>query len=157
MTTRERLDKIAWHTIHTASVVRDEEPSGYAKSKRPANYTEFGQMIKDTGDDDLAFSEFLHEFYRFRTASFFAERPPEFLSPSWRALLAGTAEFLSEEFNLPVPEWVHEPQYTLPEAWDPWADILPDGETFRELSISLAHPTFLKHNVIFESRNLIRL
>lgn len=155
--TRADLDQTAWRTIHQASVVRDRQPAGYAASFRPANYKELGQKITDTGDFELSWSEFLHEFYRFRTASFFVQRPPAFLSPGWQALLAGAAEFLSEEFGLPVPEWVNDPQYTLPEPWDPWEDLVPDVEQYRDGRIAKSHPSFLKRNVVFESRNLIVL
>lgn len=155
--TRAQLDATAWRTIHQASVVRDRRPSGYAASFRPANYRELGQKITDTGDFELSWSEFLHEFYRFRTEEFFAERPPEFLSLGWQALLAGTAEFLSQEFGLTAPDWVNDPQYTLPEMWDPWEEIVPDIEQFRDERIAKSHPIFLKRNVVFETRNLIVL
>jgi hypothetical protein len=84
--TRADLDRTAWSIIHQASVVKDHRPAGYAASFRPANYAELGQKITDTGDFELAWSEFLHEFYRFRTPDFFSERPPAFLSPGWKAL-----------------------------------------------------------------------
>ena len=101
--TRAEIDQIAWNTIKTAKV-HSEPPWGYAECGRPANYAELGQMVKDwNGDFEQAWSEFLHEFFRYRTASFFAEPPPKFLSPGLRAILAGTAEYLSKEFNLPVP------------------------------------------------------
>lgn len=69
-------------------------------------------------DHELAWSEFLHEFFRYKQASFFAVPPPRTFSPQRRALLAGVAEYLSERYSLPVPDWVHDPQYTLPELWD---------------------------------------
>lgn len=121
--TRAELDHIAWQTIHTASAIGNRQPAGYAATGRPSNFIELAQMMADR-DEEMAWSEFLHEFYRFRTPSFFAERPPESLSPQWKALLAGTAEFLSKEFGLPVPEWVNDPQYTLPVQWDRWEDLL---------------------------------
>jgi hypothetical protein len=111
---------MAGRTIHQASVVRDRRPPGYERSFRPANYRELGQKITDTGDFELSWSEFLHEFYRYRTEEFFDERSPEFLSPGWKALLAGVAEFLSQEFSLTPPDWVNDPQYILRELWDPW-------------------------------------
>lgn len=84
-------------------------------------------------------------------------RPPTWLSPRLQTLLAASAEFLSVEFGLPVPEWVHEPRYTLPEPWDPWEDICPDVAEFREERVAKAHPIFLRHGVVYESRTLIRL
>lgn len=154
---RAELDAVAWKTIHTASVVRDRKPDGYAASRRPANYTELGQMMEDTDDFELAWSEFLHEFYRYRTVGFFAERPPDLLRPEYQAMLAGAAEFLSQEFGLEPPTWTSEPQYTLAEVWDPWEDLSPDFRQYRDQRIERAHPLFLKHNVVYEARNLIRL
>lgn len=130
--TKAELDAVAWRTIHTATVVRDRKPDGYAESRRPANYAELGQMIEDTDDFELAWSEFEHEFYRYRTASFFAERPPDLLKPEYQVMLAGAAEFLSQEFGLEPPAWTDEPRYTLAEVWDPWEDLSPDMRQFRD-------------------------
>ena len=115
-------------------------------------------MIKDwNGDFEQAWSEFLHEFFRYRTASFFAEPPPKFLSRGLRAILAGTAEYLSKEFNLPVPAWTEEPEYFLPEIWAPWTDMGLDMKEFEEERKAKSHECFLRRNVIFASRDLITL
>jgi hypothetical protein len=157
MATRAEIDAIAWKTIHATHVVRDRLPSGYAVCGRPRNYTEFGQMVLDREDYEQAWSEFLHEFFRFRTASFFSDRPPRFIGPGQCAILAGTAEYLSKDFGLPVPAWTEEPEYFLPELWDPMSDWCPGMEEFREIRIAKANECFLRRNVIFESRNLITL
>lgn len=52
-------------------------------------------------------------------------------APRRRALLAGVAEYLSERYGLPVPEWVKEPEYFLDDMWDPWEDICPAMEETR--------------------------
>jgi hypothetical protein len=155
--TRADIDAIAWHTIKTAHVFTNG-PSGYTECGRPANYAELGQMIADLdGDFEHAWSEFLHEFCRYRTAGFFSEPPPKMLSPGWRAILAGSAEFLSKEFSLPVPGWSEEPEYFLPEIWDPVSDLGLDVKEFEEVRKAQSHECFLRRNVLFGTRNLITL
>ncbi len=75
MATRERLDEVAWGVIKTAKV-HEGTPSGYALSGRPANFIELYQCAADRANFELAYSEFLHEFYRYRDASFFAVPHP---------------------------------------------------------------------------------
>ena len=152
---RDRLDAIAWKTIHEQGS-RSEPPPGLAASGRPANFAEFAELAA-RWDEELAWSEFLHEFFHYKQASFLAVPPPKTLRLECRALLAGVAEFLSEEFNLPVPEWVNEPEYFLQEMWDPWEDICPDMEPFRQERIARSHPAFLRRGVVYEARNLITL
>ena len=113
MVTRERLDEVAWGVIKTAKV-HEGVPSGYALSGRPANFIELYQCADDRANFELAYSEFLHEFYRYRDASFFAVPPPKHVSPGWKAILAGMAEDLSKEFDLPVPFWTEDAAYFLP-------------------------------------------
>jgi len=90
----------------------------------------------------------LDEFYHHRTAEFFTQEPGvEFPRPT-RALLAATAEFLSLEFGLPVPQWVSKPDFTLPVLHDPYGFGL-DAES--------SNPIFTKHGVLFQTKSLIRL
>jgi hypothetical protein len=79
---RAELDKLAWQTIKTATI-DPAAPDGLTVSGRPKNYAELGQMLALGVDFEFAWSEFLHEFYRRRTAEFFAERPPAALSLGW--------------------------------------------------------------------------
>jgi len=156
MNKRAQLDRIAWETIHSRAPFTGA-PSGLAKSNRPSNYRELGELMDQDGDFAFAWSEFLHEFYRYKTASFFAELPPTNLSPGYRAMLAGAAEYLSRRFDLPVPEWTDRPEFFLTEEWDILGEILPDVEQYREERRARADEAFLKRNVIFESRSLIAL
>jgi len=152
---RAQLDQIAWETIKTASV-STASPAGLKASGRPRDYAELAELTARK-DYETAWSEFLHEFFRYRTAEFFIVPPPRSFSPQRRALLAGVAEFLSTEFGLPVPEWVNDREYFLGEMWDPWEDICPDLESLRQVRIDRSHPMFLKRNVVYETRNLITL
>ena len=151
--TRAEIDQIAWNTIKTAAV-SPEAPWGHAQCGRPANYAELGQMIEDwNGDFEHAWSEFLHEFFRYRAASFFAAPPPRNLNPGRRAILAGTPEYLSKKFNLPVPAWIEEPEYFLPEIWHPWSDMGLDTRIGQEARRAKSHECFLRPNVIFARRS----
>jgi len=114
-------------------------------------------MIVATGDFELSWSEFCHEFYRYKGASFFAVEPPKSFSPERRAMLAGVAEYLSIRFDLPVPDWTSHPEYYLDHIWDPREDILPDIEQYRDEHRTRSHEAFLKRNIIFETRGLISL
>jgi hypothetical protein len=154
--TNDYLDKIALKTLHDRPLP-EGKPRGVACVNRPCNYAELGDLVKSGVEWELAWSEFLHEFFYWRQPGFFALPPPESFSPGYRALLAGTAEFLCEEFGLPIPIWVFDPQYTLDELWEPEEWMFPDDEEFRQRRIAKAHPAFLKRRVIFESRNLITL
>lgn len=152
---RSDLDQIAWEVMDRTAG-RTTPPVGLAASGRPANYAELAELVEHK-DYEFAWSEFLHEFFRYKQPGFFAVPPPRSFSPQRRALLAGVAEYLSERYRLPVPEWVHEAQYTLPEIWDPWEDICPDLEKFRQSRIDRTPEAFLKRNVVYEARNLITL
>jgi len=153
---RQQLDKIAWETIHARPLPKGK-PRGVAYVNRPANYKELADLIAMGVESEIAWSEFLHEFVLYRQVGFFAYPPPDSFSPEYGALLAGAAEFLCQEFDLPVPIWVHYPQFTLDELWEPEEWMFPEDAEFRKRRIQKAHPLFLKHNVIFESRNLITL
>jgi hypothetical protein len=59
--------------------------------------------------------------------------------------------------NKPVPAWTEEPEYFLPEIWDPWTDMDLDMKEFEEERKAKSHECFLKRNVIFASRDLITL
>ena len=154
--TRYELDEVAWKIIEEQPLNKGVPP-GYVASGRPSNFQELDDMFTATGDFEFAWSEYRHEFYRYKQARFFAVEPPESFSPEYRALLAGVAEYLSGRFGLPIPEWTSHPEYFLDEVWDPWEDILPDLEQYRDKRRSRSHEAFLKRNVIFETRGLIAI
>jgi hypothetical protein len=107
-----------------------------------------------------AFAHFLDEFYLFRRGSFFTEEPPRSFSPRERAFLAAVAEFLSQEFGLPLPAWTEKPEYFLLEEWDWVSDIEGFPEALRvriDGRRERATPAFRRRNILYEGRNLIRL
>ncbi len=102
-------------------------------------------------------SDFLHDFFAYRTAEHFAYPSPRVLSPRYRALLAGAAEWLSSEFDLPHPAWTDAPEYFLDETWDPWEELGLDMSEFYQEKLRRSPEAFRKRNIAFESRNLITL
>jgi hypothetical protein len=154
MNKRAELDKMAWGIIDKR-VPATGSPAGYAASGRPANFVELGIMAAELGDMSIAKSEFLHEFYRFKTPEFLAQPSPEYLPREEQALLAGIAEYLALRFGLPVPAWTQDPMYMLPELWDSCGEWYPGVAL--ESRVASADPIFLKRNVIFASRGLIVL
>ena len=65
---------------------------------------------------------------------------------------------LCDEFSLPVPVWVHFPQYTLAERWDPcsWMFVGMTDEQ-QAARIAQSDPLYLKHGVVWRRRDLITL
>jgi len=104
---------------------------------------------------------FLHNFYIYRSESFFALPPPSTFTPEHRAWLAGVAEYLSLRFGLPVPAWTEEPEYFLHFEWDfasetfVWAGMIVDMTEFRAERRVRSHEAFLNRGVIYEPRALI--
>jgi hypothetical protein len=152
--TRDQIDQQCW-SILAARTPFPGKPQGFERSGRPANFHELALAVEAYEDFDHAWSEFLHEFYRYKTTDFFAVEPPVQFPPGRRALLAAVAEALSIRFDLPVPEWTQKPEYTLAEPWDPNAEFYP-GMSIEE-RMSYASPVFRKHNVVFKERSLIAL
>jgi hypothetical protein len=146
MNTRE--DQIAWEVIHS----RPKLAISQARGRRALDYQQLGERLAVGVQFEIAWGDFLHAFYDFRDASLFAYRPPESLSPGWQAILAGAAEWLSQEFILPAPDWLGDKKYTLPSPWDPWG-LTEDFEA----ALAEVEEPFRKRNVLFQGRDLIAL
>jgi len=147
----KHLDQIVWKSIH-------ERPLPKGNPRGLTNYLDLAQLVATGEDWETAWSAFLHEFMLFRQASFFQYPPPESFSRGYRAMLAGTAEVLCDEFQLPVPLWVHEPQYIMPELWDLYEWMftgMTDEQNHRRIESS--DPLYLKHGVVWRRRDLITL
>lgn len=147
------MDQKAWEGIHKRATLNLAEDS----SNRPKNYREIEAGLKDGGDFEFLWSDFLHAFYDYKDASFFAEPSPASLSPGWQALLAGAAEWLSAEFGLPAPAWIEEPRYFLDRPWDPMEDMGIDMAEYMADKLDRSPEAFRRRNVAFLSRNLIAL
>ncbi len=119
-------------------------PAGLASSGRPSNYEELAEL-SERCDPELAWSLGVSSCTSSSATSRRASSPCRRRVTSARiaapyALLAGVAEYLSERYGLPVPEWVHEPENTLSELWDPWEDLCPDMEETRHGRIERSPP-----------------
>ena len=150
---RDKIDKIAWQTIHNSP----PRPIESAKGLRAMDYRELDEKLRSGIDFEHAWSDFLHAFYSFRTASFFRYPSPPSLSREWQALLAGAAEWLSAEFDLSHPIWTDEAKYFLDTPWDPWEDLGLDMSEFYADKLARSPEAFRKRNIAFLSRNLISL
>lgn len=150
--TRAEIDAIAWKTIHAKPKLVLAE----ARGSRPRDYRQLEEQLQAGVDFEHAWSNFLHAFYDYKDPSFFAYPSPPSLNAGWQAILAGAAEWLSAEFGLPHPEWVDDPQYFLPEPWDPWQEF---GLQIRNMDERLQRSpeAFRKRNISFEARGLISL
>jgi hypothetical protein len=156
MTTRQDVEQQAWQVIASQKI--KSGPRGLDVTGRPANYRELGEALK-TKNWELAWGDFLHEFYAFRDASFFFEEPPVQLSPTYRVLLAGVAEYLCKKFEMPCPEWVEKSDYFLDELRDWHEELVPEPELtqLREEHKAQSDPAFIRRNLIFPVRALICL
>jgi hypothetical protein len=159
----EKFDKMAWEAIFRRRRPPAGSNKGLARSGRSADYQELEVAAKELGLQH-AFLEFLDEFYDYRTADFFEKEPSQFFSPTYRAFLAGVAEFFCHQFSLTVPEWTEKPEYFLPEEYDRKADLLRDliGDTERDDSYlpdlrAKTAEEFRRRNILYEARGLIRL
>jgi hypothetical protein len=115
---RAEIDALCWKLLED-KVPRPGPPPGYPASPRPANLVELAELIRDCGDFEHCWGGFLHNFYLYKSESFFAVPPPPLtFSREHRAWLAGVAEYLCGRFHLPVPAWTDEPEFHLAEEWD---------------------------------------
>jgi hypothetical protein len=99
---RAQIDKLAWQSIHQRPPRPEEESRGW----RPMDYQGLEQSLQEGAEFEHIWSDFLHALYDYKDASFFAFPSPLSLSIESQALLAGAAEWLSQEFGLPHPAWL---------------------------------------------------
>lgn len=121
------------------------------------DYQEIERRLQDGAEFEAAWSDFLHAFYDHKNVSAFLYPSPPSLSIEWQALLASVAEWLSQEFGLPHPEWTDDPRYFLAEPWDPMMDMGLDVSEFIKDKLRRSPEAFRRRNIAFLSRNLITL
>ncbi len=80
---REQIDKIAWQTIHSRPPLDITED----QRRRALDYQEIEAKLKAGMDFEYVWSDFLHAFYDYKTASFFVHPSP----PSLECGVAGPA------------------------------------------------------------------
>jgi hypothetical protein len=114
--TRKAIDKLAWQSIHRHPPRPVKESCGW----QPMDYQGLEQRLQEGAEFEHIWSDFLHAFYDYKDASFFRYPSPISLSTEWQALLAGAAEWLSDEFGIEPPKWIDLPEYFLAEPWDRW-------------------------------------
>jgi hypothetical protein len=151
MKSRAEIDALAWKIIED-KIPQAGSPPGYDISGRPANFHELFLMTLATKDFERSLSDFLHEFYRFKSPSFFEIPPPSGILPQRRAWLAGVAEYLCGRFRLPVQE-----EWDFAEETFGWAGLLMDMSPFRDERRARSHEAFRRRGVIYEPRGLIAL
>jgi hypothetical protein len=153
MPTRDEIDAIAWRSIHERPVRNIAEDRGH----RALDYAQLEQKLQDGVEFEHAWSDFLHAFYDYKDASFFAYPSPPSLSVEMQAVLAGAAEWLSAEFGLPHPEWTEDPRYFLPEPWHIFEIYGLDMSAHVQEGLARSPEAFRRRNIAFRSRNLIAL
>ena len=166
---RAAMDRIAWETIDGATL--PILPHDASRAQRPLDYGQMWEAVEayvphpNEGTPlpetwpafEHSFSDFLHGFYCYRVAGFFAVPPPDGFGTERCALLAGVAEYLCRRYELDLPGWICDPRYYLAELWDPVEVLCPDLRVSRYRRCQRSEPEFLRRNVVFEARNLITL
>lgn len=68
----------------------------------------------------------------------------------WAAFCAASVEFLCECYQVPCPEWVHDPYYTLEAPW--WKTTRVDSPAVREQLRKTAPAPFARRNIFCTNR-----
>ena len=141
-----KYDNTAWKQIRSRPVPTGDLANhfGLALSGRPSSFVELENVQRETGNFELALSEFLNEFYLFRKECFFVEEPSDYFDANTRAWFAGVVEYLCHRFELIVPSWTEKPEYFLP-------------QPIRKSYDDSGDPEFRRRNILYSPRHLIRL
>ncbi|MCU1309388.1 MAG: hypothetical protein JWO20_513 [Candidatus Angelobacter sp.] len=131
--------------------MRDEfEKSNSAKTKNPhpnpgsslssESLTRAADRLQDCLD---ALPKVLLQVTLRHTAEFLASEPPNNLSQRHRVFIAGLAELLCHQLNLPTPAWTEKAEYFLSAEWDVRATSAHTEES------DLAPPEFRRRKIRF--------
>ncbi len=68
----------------------------------------------------------------------------------WGAFCAASVEFLCERYQVPCPDWVHDPYYTLETPW--WHTMRADDPSIREHTRRTTPAPFARRNIFCTNR-----
>jgi hypothetical protein len=68
----------------------------------------------------------------------------------WRVFCAASVEFLCERYDVPCPEWVHDPCYTLAEPW--LHTDRPYDLALHERLVKTTQPPYARRNIFCGNR-----
>ena len=139
----KKFDDMAWESIRNRRP-SNREHKGLDRSGRPKNFAELEQMIRSGTEAQIAFLEFLDEFYLFKEPEFFTKEPSTYFTNETRVFLAGVVEFLGQRLGVAVPNWVGQPEYFL-------------AEPLKMSHDDTGEPEFKRRNILYNPRHLLRL
>jgi len=68
----------------------------------------------------------------------------------WGAFCAASIEFLCDRYQVPCPDWVHDPYYTLETPW--WHTRQAENPSMREYLVKVTPESFVRHNIFCTNR-----
>src|SRR5258708_32776450 len=68
----------------------------------------------------------------------------------WAVFCAASVEFLCERYNIPCPDWVHDPHYNLKSPW--WYTMRADDPAIRERTLRTTPAPFARRNIFCSNR-----
>jgi hypothetical protein len=68
----------------------------------------------------------------------------------WSAFCAASVEFLCERYNVPCPDWVYDPHYSLQDPW--WYTSQADNPIIRERTLKTTPVPFARRNIFCGNR-----
>lgn len=72
------------------------------------------------------------------------------LTHRWSAFCAATVEFLCERYDVPCPQWVHDPRFTLETPW--WYTERADDPKIRERLMQTTPGAFARRKIFCGNR-----
>jgi hypothetical protein len=119
---------------------------------RPQSIAEVALRILENGHADMHLREFLDSFYLARQnerPQMIGKEPASTGKQEYDAYLAATAEKLSDDYNIPTPEWVHGDTRFLKRPYFP--DRLEQLKPY----LIVESPTQFRRRLIFVTRNVL--
>ena len=116
------------------------------------------QQICSGEDPWIALGNFRNAWYGYAKdmRSTLVNEPPENIAKEtehtlkWQAFCAASVEFLCERYEVPCPEWVHEPRFLLATPW--WHTRHPDTLAIRTQLMETTPTPFAQRNIFCGNR-----